>query len=271
MVLTEEECGVWLSFIESELGLILPPIQQKRFEHTISSRMRLAGATSEVYLDKVRRDALERQELIDDLAINETQFFRHQPSFEALREYLCARSSEFVRMWSLGCSTGEEAWSLAMIGEELGLNYQVIGTDVSSRALRIAEKGQYHGRKLALLGADQLQTFFDPCVSESEQGACYAVKPSLREKVAFFKHNILETSTLPMRQINVVFCQNVLIYFRGFVQRDILNRLTQNLKTGGLLVLGPSEARSWKHPHMTRYGHSGALAFQRTEVQGDSL
>lgn len=263
--LTPEEKLFWLSYIEAKLGLVLPNIQQRRFETRIIERMRAYNLDSDEYFQRVKEDDGEWQTLIDELIIPETSFFRHQPSFELVKQHLTSKQGR-CHLWSVGCSTGEEAWSLAITASGILDAFKVMATDVSETSIRHAKSAVYAQRKLAKLDERTLSKYFEPIDSGSNSAltpSSYRIQDGLRDKVSFYRHNLIDDKRLPFREIDIVFCQNVLIYFRSFVQRDILNQLVKSLSVGGLLVLAPGEARSWQHPEMQQVKFDGTLAFQR--------
>lgn len=261
MQLTSEEKLFWLSYIEAKLGLVLPSIQQRRFETRIVERMRVYNSTSDEYFKKIKSDDTEWQHLIDELIIPETSFFRHQPSFDLVKSHLQEKSST-SHLWSVGCSTGEEAWSLAIVADQVSQAYRVMATDVSMTSIQTAQIGRYAHRKVERMDSSITKKYFD-VLAENNGQSDYLIKEALRSKVSFYRHNLVSDKRLPFREIDVIFCQNVLIYFRNFVQRDILNQLVKSLSVGGILVMGPAEASSWQHPHMTRVNFAGTLAYKR--------
>ena len=255
--MNDDERVFWFSYIENTLGLQLPAIQQRRFEVVLLECMNQLQLDSEQLLVRLQNDPAVWAKLIDQLAITETQFFRHLPSYDLVKGFL-ESCPESVRMWSAGCSSGEEVWSLAMLATELEKDFQIIATDLSGAALSKAQQAVYTERKIQYLTRQRQERFLE---ASSERAECYRVNESLKKTVSFFQHNLTDEQGLPLRQIDLIFCQNVLIYFRGFMQRDILNRLFETLRPGGVLVLGPSEAASWKHPLAERVKHAGALAY----------
>lgn len=262
-MLTAEEKLFWLSYIEAKLGLILPTIQQRRFETRVLERMNTFLLSSDEYFKKIKTDETEWQHLIDQLIIPETSFFRHAPSFDLVKTHLSALNKP-AYLWSVGCSTGEEAWSLAMTAEEANPDYRVMATDVSETSIFTAQEAVYPSRKVDKLSALTIERYFTPVMSEfSAETTAYQINEKVRNKVSFYRHNLVDDRRLPFREIDVIYCQNVLIYFRNFVQRDILNQLIKSLSVGGILVMAPAEARSWQHPEMERVSFAGTLAFRR--------
>lgn len=266
--LTDEDKLFWFSFIETKIGLILPEIQQRHFEAKILDKMQFYQANSDEYFEKVKNDESEWQSLINELTIPETSFFRHSASFDLIKNYLSSRGTKAVRIWSVGCSTGEEAWSLAMLADQQVVNYRVMATDINEISLNKAKQGRYSARKTHILDEIYKRSYFeiinqDKVKKSSSLMDEYSIKPFLKNNVSFYKYNLVSPNKIPFREMDVIFCQNVLIYFRGFVQRDILNKLVQSLSVGGILVMAPAEARSWKHSDMERVSYPGTLAYKR--------
>jgi chemotaxis methyl-accepting protein methylase len=162
----------------------------------------------------------------------------------------------------VGCSSGEEAYSLAIVAEEelvsRGYYYGITGTDVSLAALAKAKKGIYTPRKLSTLTEHQKDQYFSK--QDDQQ---YAVKQNIKERVCFAQLNVLNLNQAPMHGMDVIFCQNMLIYFRRWRRKEIINRLAERLAPGGLLVMGLGEVTDWKHPELERIDNNKTLAFIR--------
>ncbi|MFP3566526.1 CheR family methyltransferase [Paraburkholderia sp. SIMBA_030] len=187
----------------------------------------------------------ETPPLLRDMLIGVTNFFRDHEAFEALeREVIpriCDGSREKqVRAWVAGCSTGEEAYSVAILlcqeladGTKAG-GVQVFATDIDERAIEVARAGHYPESILTDVPRARLQQFF----THSRSG--YAVNKPLREKVLFAAHNILRDP--PFSQLDLVSCRNLLIYLDRTVQRQVLQTFHFALQPGGYLFLGSSES-----------------------------
>jgi chemotaxis protein methyltransferase CheR/type IV pilus assembly protein PilK len=171
-----------------------------------------------------------------------------------------------LNVWSVGCSTGEEVYSLAMVANDALAacnprpRWSVIGSDLSRNSLDIARRGRYHRRQLTNLDANALARHFDRIDDRA-----HAVKPELREHVQFVSINLYElrTETSMMGPMDVVFCQNVLIYFDNADRERIVARLVEHLVPGGLLVLGAGELMHWKLPQLKRVNTDDTLAFEK--------
>lgn len=178
--------------------------------------------------------------LVEHSVVGETYFFRHPEQFAAVRERLVRDfgHERSLRIWSAGCATGEEPYSLSMELLELGRGRspdEVLGTDVSERALRTAREGEYGRWSLRRLDPQLRARYFEP-VGEDR----YRVAPTARRRVEFRRHNLVNDPP-PIAGCHVVFCRNVLIYFSPETTSRVLHSLAQALAPGGLLVLGPVE------------------------------
>jgi type IV pilus assembly protein PilK len=165
----------------------------------------------------------------------------------------------------VGCASGEETYSLAVCAAEVlrnadaaGACFGVIGTDISLSALSRSREGLYGERRLEQLEPDVRERYFAPLPERR-----YQVIPSLAARVCFARLNVLELAGAPMSDMDVIFCQNLLIYFRRWRRREILNRLAERLAPGGLLVIGVGEVVGWQHPELVPVADSEVLAFTR--------
>ncbi|MBC7751042.1 MAG: protein-glutamate O-methyltransferase CheR [Candidatus Saccharibacteria bacterium] len=270
----EEQSALWHSLIESRIGMILPEIQHSLFERRVQERMKLCGLDVMSYYQLVQIHSLEWQQLVEDLVVHETAFFRHTPSFELLEHRLSLFTTP-VHIWSVGCSTGEETWSLAMLAHKHALHgFSIMASDISESVLNVARNGLYSWRK-----ADKIpEAYRENCIelpaghskralhASSMTTQDWQVSDVLRQKVFFHRFNLMDSADVPFRRLQIIFCQNVLIYFRQFDRRDILDALVQRLDIGGLLVLGPGEMADWDHPAMKRVKHAGTLAYERVKT-----
>jgi chemotaxis protein methyltransferase CheR len=170
--------------------------------------------------------------------VQETYFYRHPEQLAALARVLAARPGDrALSAWSAGCATGEEAYTVAMVLSDLGRPPgldQVLGTDVSARAIEVARQGVYGEWSLRQLSPALRGRHFD-----AGPGAV-RIKEPLRRPVRFERHNLLGHPP-PGAPFDVVLCRNVLLYFRPEAARALLVRLHAALRPGGLLLVGPVE------------------------------
>lgn len=189
-------------------------------------------------LAAIQRDEGLLQECLKRLTINVTDFYRDSQYWDKLRDYILelARIRLPLRLWSAGCATGEEAYSLsAMLSITLPKNcWEVLATDLDAHALAIAQAGLYQEKSLKNLDIRQIAMIFN----RVEKGL-YSVKDRVREKVSFERHDLLQD---PYPQnVDVILCRNVLIYFQESTKKEVLARLAQALNPHGLLFVGGSE------------------------------
>jgi chemotaxis protein methyltransferase CheR len=193
--------------------------------------------SADALLELIRAgDRAATQVLVESTVVGETYFGRHPEQLEALRRELRATPPERpLLIWSAGCATGEEAYTLAMLLEEEGRrDASVVATDVSEAALQVARRGRYGPwalRGLAALARDRWLR---------ADGDQWVVGEALRRRVRFLRHNLLEEST-PLRGFDMVLCRNVLIYFDPPTLAEVVRRLFDATRSGGLLVLAPAE------------------------------
>lgn len=269
--MTAAEFRDWQSLLEDRTGVVVNEQRRAFLQTSLGMRMRELGIGDYAsYYRQVTdgpRGAVEWATLLDRLTVQETRFFRHPPSFEVLDDFLRQRLAGRERpltLWSVGCSSGEEPYSLAMVAAEVvrelapSLPFGVTGTDISLSALGKAREALYPARKLQDVDAEMAQRYF-----REEAAGRFRVLPELSERVCCTRLNVLELAQAPMSGLDVIFCQNLLIYFRRWRRREILNRLAERLAPGGLLVVGVGEVVDWRHPELEPVADERVLAFTR--------
>lgn len=212
----------------------------------IRRRAELEGAGSLAeYAERLAHDEAALEALIQELPIHVTSFFRDPAAWEffaehALAPLLAARAGgPPIRAWTAACSSGEEAYSLAMLLSEqarrLGRapDYRVFATDLSGEVVARASRGWFPAAAAQALSAERLERFFEPC----EGG--YRVTSELRSLVVFARHDLLGDP--PLSNLDVLTCRNVLIYMAPAAQARALSALREALREGGVLLLGPGE------------------------------
>lgn len=202
-------------------------------------------ASLDEYAASVRKDPEEAQALARDVLIHVTSFFRDPEVFEALThtvllEVLTARDeSEPIRVWIPGCSTGQEAYSIAICLVEVLAEHgrspsiKIFGSDLSDQAIEAARAGLYTDSDLAGVSSERLARFFE----RAEGG--YRISKQIRDSCVFVRHDL--TRDPPFAKLDLISCRNVLIYFDSELQRRVLPLLHHCLNTPGYLVLGNSE------------------------------
>lgn len=237
-----QHSGIWLG--DSKLTFLQARLADRLRARNISS-------TQEYYYF-LKYDALgpeEMQQLIDTVVINETWFFRETGPIEAWCEAAlpnlvrASGSGDPVRLWSAGCATGEEPYSLAILLLEAGpeaaaARFEILATDISGRALQIARAAVYDPYSLRHTDPPRRDRHF-----EQTSDGRYAVRENVRRLVRFGQANLIDPS-LPqrVRAVDLILCRNVIIYLDERGRQAVLSNLYATLKAGGHLVLGHSES-----------------------------
>lgn len=275
--LSADQFTQWGKLLEERTGIQLVFQQKAWLESQMSNRMRELGFEDyDSYYEFVTQGLegkLEWTRLIDRIAVKETSFFRHRESLEYVRQYLQNKINnqtlnKSFDVWSLGCATGEEAYSLAMVindcFELAALNpyYGITAMDISSSALAAGRKAKYSKRRVELVTTEEIKRYLHLCPDGH-----YEVVSKLRDRVCFTQANIIHARKLPNVKVDVIFCQNLLVYFRRWLRRDVLNALVNRLKPGGLLIVGLGETVDWEHPLMQRTTDDQVQAYVRAEKE----
>jgi two-component system CheB/CheR fusion protein len=244
----------------------------------IERRMALRKISSLVgYLTYLEDTPAEVDLLFQDLLIGVTQFFRDPAAFEVLERNvipaILARKSPGmpIRVWSAGCSTGEEAYSLAMLFTEklsemnLESRIQIFATDLDVRAITAARFGRYPAEIRADVSADRLARFF----TLDADGLVYTVQKALRDKIVFSEHDLVRDP--PFSRLDLVLCRNVLIYLENDLQARILSLFHYALVPGGTLFLGNAESTGVMTPLFAPVDAPSKLFRRLPEVPAEEL
>ena len=294
---------MWQRYIESKIGFVLPNSQTKWLNNAIVTTAEDSQLSVAELWSAVQADARLRQQLLDRVLIAESRFFRHLPSLnyiaalatehqqavdqervvaDKLTEQadLPASKASLFKIWSVGCARGQEVWSLAMLLASKDITqYHILGTDVNYEAIQAAQLGRYSSRDIIPIPSKYSQ-YIQYCESaitpaslapalaypsaNSRRG--WQVCDSLCKNVTFRHHNIFTGKVATKAKLKVIICQNMLIYFRQFDQRDILARLVEYCEVGGHIILAPGEALFWQHPKMQRILHPEVNVWQKIKV-----
>jgi chemotaxis protein methyltransferase CheR len=246
--------------VAAHAGLVVPDwvLDARVLERLAALGLQGPGAGA-VYADRLADPAQvrEREILIEALRVGETRFFRHAAHVRALLDVVAPTLARHlasvpapqrvVRAWSMGCATGEEAYTLAMIlGGALGEHeVRVLGTDVSERALAVARAGVYTEAAVARVPEPWRSACFVPAPGAGR----VQVAPALRRQVSFVRHNLLErgepegwAGPATSAGFDVIWCRNVLIYFAPEARRQVVARCARTLAMSGFLFIGYSES-----------------------------
>jgi chemotaxis protein methyltransferase CheR len=248
--LSEHELGEIRMLIEERTGIHFDESRERFFSTRVREHMQennIAHGTE--LLRSIRKANIEYQAFLERLLTQETSFFRYPGVYEAFEKRVLPelhvkkfwKNPRTMRVWSAGCSTGEEPYSIAItIADAVAFsdawNVEILATDIGRHALKQAERGIYSGRSIAKVNERQLTAHFAPVKSGHE------VRPRIRKMVNFVQMNL--SSAVYVGRMDMIFCMNVLIYFSEERRRELVQRFYDTLEPGGYLFLGHSESLS---------------------------
>ncbi len=270
-MLTDEEFRLFTDLVYEEAGICLKETRKDFLENRLAKRMKATGMSSPYWYYRFATQTRRSELLIllDLLTVNETSFFRNGPQIRLfgsviLPEILTKKAGDLhkgLRIWSAGCSTGEEPYTIAMVvcdsirnsisyadqpvsertcvpgGGQGGPEREVriFASDLSLTALETASKGEYAGDKVrASVPPDYLFRYFE----STPDG--YRVKDKIRKMVVFDFHNLKNDNGIG--NLDIIFCRNVMIYFDEVEQRRLIDKFYRSLNPGGYLLLGHAES-----------------------------
>ena len=242
------------SFVTREYGIKLPVAKRSMLESRLNKKVKSLGLHSyKEFLDFFFSDAGRKTELlnvIDLITTNKTDFFRESAHFRFLTsaflpKYTSTIGKNNLKIWSAGCSTGEEPYTIVMAMEEYkkrnpAVSYSLLASDISTRVIQTAFDGIYDIEKIAPVPMDLKRGYF---LRSRTNPSLVRVKPQFRKKVQFKRINFMDSNFgLIKADYDVIFCRNVLIYFDKQTQERVINKFCRHLRPGGLLFLGHSES-----------------------------
>lgn len=241
------------AYIEQHCGIKLPPTKKQMVEGRIRKRLRKLGfETYEDYIEYAftTEDGYEElTNLIDVLTTNKTDFYREPGHFEFLNSkvlpYLIAdNNSPYIKVWSAGCSSGEEPYTLSMelnsyLEDIPGGSYDILATDISTEILKKAKVAIYPEEKISDVPMHIKKKYFLKSKDPSDMKV--RLKPFIRKTVKFGRLNLMDDEFKVEKDFDIIFCRNVIIYFDRETQEAILKKLVRHLKPGRFLFLGHSE------------------------------
>lgn len=246
--LSAADFGVLRDLLHAHTGIALAPHKLTMVQSRLAKRLRSLGIqTFEEYLDRVKGpQSAEWPEFINALTTNLTSFFREGHHFTRLVELLNAAPAapRRLRIWSAGCSTGEEPYTLAMTLQRAfgaSASVQILATDLDTAVLRTASSGVYPLARIDDLDQEWKRLGFLRGTGAHQGQVC--IRPELRQLITFQQMNLLDDAwSMGSEPFQAIFCRNVMIYFDKPTQRSLLKRFHALLEPGGLLFVGHSEA-----------------------------
>jgi chemotaxis protein methyltransferase CheR len=261
-MLNDRDFATVRQLIADYAGIKLSLQKRNMVYNRLLRRLRARGlADFGDYLQLVQREhSDEREAFVNALTTNLTAFFREPHHFELLlaRAQQRAKRGKPLRCWSSACSTGEEAWSIAMVLREAECPGEVLGTDIDTEVLNTAQAGVYRMERTASLPPERLRRHFLRGAGGNE--GLVSMRPELRSTVRFGQLNLQSPVWPAQEPYDVIFCRNVVIYFDREFQKKLLTRLHDLLVPGGLLMVGHSESFPAAHPG---FRSCGRTAYER--------
>lgn len=247
-VLNDADYELFRKVIYDESGITFSATNRSILDSRIKELLRRKNlSTPQEYYALITKSTEEMKEMLDAVTTNLTRFFRNQPHFDAFINYVIPKIIEYkkaknpldktIKIWSAGCSTGEEPYTVAMIMKEicpLGWNFQITASDISLKCLMTAQTGFYADSKVDGIPANYLQKYF----TKVEGG--YQVNKDLQSTIKFDYHNLKNDSGA--RNLDVVFCRNVLIYFDEPAQLKVIDNFWNSMSPHSYLYIGHSES-----------------------------
>jgi chemotaxis protein methyltransferase CheR len=241
------------SYVTREYGIKLPANKRSMLESRLNKKVKGLGMDNyKQFLDHIFSEDEKQGDLlhvIDLITTNKTDFFREPEHFKFLSgTFLSAwseQSRQTMNVWSAGCSSGEEPYTLVMVLEEFRrrnpmFNYSLLASDVSIRMIQAAFKGVYTLDKIAAISNEMRRAYF---LRSKTQPDLVRVKPEYRKKIHYRRINFMDDGFgLIKHDYDIIFCRNVLIYFDKATQERVIRKFAEHLRPGGLLFLGHSES-----------------------------
>ncbi len=245
-LLSDEEFTLFSSIIYDGSGIHFSASNRPILESRLRERVKAAkSADMRAYYNLIRKDPEEMKLLLDSVTTNLTWFFRYEGHFTALENIVLAdllaykkkKSDNRLRVWSAGCSTGEETYSIAMLlADKLPPTFtlEIVGSDLSLKSLMIAKEGFYAESRVGGVPEKYLKRFLEV------KNDGYQIMEPVKRLVRFDYHNLKFDSGLS--DVDVVFCRNVIIYFDVAAQQQVVNRFWHAMTPHSFLFLGHSES-----------------------------
>ena len=270
-LLNDSDFDLFRKIIYNESGITFSETNRSILDSRLKERLRETVLDSvKEYYKLIMSDKEEMKILLDSVTTNLTRFFRNQPHFDALVNYVIPHLIEekkktgdtLIKVWSAGCSTGEEPYTIAMILEDIlpyPFKYQITASDLSLKSLMVGKQGFYQDSRVSGIPQKYLDRFF----TKAESG--YQVNKTLMDKIHFDYHNLKNDSGA--RNLDIIFCRNVLIYFDEPAQAAVVNRFYNSLAPHSYLFIGHSESLFGMNTKFEFLKTEWACLYQKNETK----
>jgi chemotaxis protein methyltransferase CheR len=246
LFLNDADFEMYRALIYAESGITFTATNRSILESRLKERLREKGVDSvKAYFYEISKNKEELKGFLDSITTNLTRFFRNQAHFDALEKYVVpelfnikrGQAGNTIKIWSAGCSTGEEPYTIAMLMSEIlppPWKYEILASDISLKCLMTAKEGFYSENRIVGIPDHYLTKYFD------KVDGGYKVHADIQSKIRFDYHNLNNDSGL--RNMDIVFCRNVIIYFDEAAQTAVINRFWDAMAAKSFLFIGHSES-----------------------------
>ena len=275
--ITDQEFSNLRDFIYEECGIYIADNRKYLLENRLGNRLKKLNLKNfDEYYNFLRFDAaksVEMKKLFEVITTNETSFYRNPPQLQVFQDNVlsdvlegCRKKGKKLRIWSAGCSTGEEPYTISMILHELlksdisGWDVKITANDLSERVLESARKGVYNDYTLRTTPKEVAERYFEM------NGGSNQISPEVKKLVNFGQINLKDRGQIKrVERSQIVFCRNVIIYFDDAMKKHVISSFYDNLLPGGYLIIGHSESlhnitRAFKPIHFP-----GAIVYKKEE------
>jgi chemotaxis protein methyltransferase CheR len=243
---SDADFELYKALIYKESGITFTPTNRSILESRLKEQLHNLGIESiRAHYIKITTSKEDLKSFLDAITTNLTRFFRNQAHFDALEHYVVpelmkikqASGGNTIKIWSAGCSTGEEPYTIAMLLSEIlppSWKFEILASDISLKCLMTAKEGFYAESRIVGIPDNYLKKYFD------KVDGGYKVHADLMSKIRFDYHNLANDSG--QRNLDLVFCRNVIIYFDEAAQTGVINRFWDSMANKSFLFIGHSES-----------------------------
>ncbi|MDR0669505.1 MAG: protein-glutamate O-methyltransferase CheR [Treponema sp.] len=241
---SDADFELYKALIYRESGITFTTTNRSILESRLKEQLRTLGLNSvKSHYARISTNKEDLKSFLDSITTNLTRFFRNQAHFDALEHYVVPelmkikQGNNIIRIWSAGCSTGEEPYTIAMLLSEIlppPWKYEILASDISLKCLMTAKEGFYADSRIVGVPDNYLKKYFD------KVDGGYKVHADLMSRIRFDYHNLANDSG--QRNLDLVFCRNVIIYFDETAQTAVINRFWDSMAGKSFLFIGHSES-----------------------------
>jgi chemotaxis protein methyltransferase CheR len=245
VVFSDADFERYKALIYKESGITFTPTNRSILESRLKEQLRALGIdTVKAHFDRISTNKEDLKSFLDSITTNLTRFFRNQAHFDALEHHVIPElikikqgGGNTIKIWSAGCSTGEEPYTIAMLLSEIlppAWKFEILASDISLKCLMTAKEGFYAESRIVGIPDNYLKKYFD-----TVDGG-YKIHADIMSRIRFDYHNLANDSG--QRNLDLVFCRNVIIYFDEAAQTGVINRFWDSMANKSFLFIGHSES-----------------------------